>query len=422
MERRTAMADLAIGVLYSARPWRAALQRYVRDHVAGVTLRLVRDSRMLQEEEVHVVVLDDETTFLTPAFVAALRERGVKVAGVYDPAEAGPAGPALLARLGVDATVPSTLTSEDLFARLAELAPEAGVDDQFRDLVASLEMTSDDALGGPTTVAVGGPPGSGATEIAVALADIASRTRPTILADVDEVHPGIARRLGLALHPHLLTVLDAMRGVSMEQPATAGDPIGAGLAQPVVGSLHTRPAFDVIVGLANRKDWPLVRGDDVRLFLKALVARWPTVIVNLGAHLEDMSRWVDRFAASRAAGEVADVVVAVSDASPRGLLRFFDWLAELSEVAPDRRVVGVVNRAPRSKFRQVELVDQMRTNADRWLDSVFVVPDDPRVGRAAWDGVLVPRGRFVRAVERIAGDVLAAGAVPASNAPTYEAE
>jgi hypothetical protein len=128
------MADLAIGVLYSARPWRAALQRYVRDHVAGVTLRLVRDSRMLQEEEVHIVVLDDETTFLTPAFVAALRERGVKVAGVFDPAEAGPEGPAMLSRLGVDATLPSTLTSRVLdHEGVLLVATHLGVGDVLSD-------------------------------------------------------------------------------------------------------------------------------------------------------------------------------------------------------------------------------------------------------------------------------------------------
>jgi CO dehydrogenase nickel-insertion accessory protein CooC1 len=377
---------------------------------------------MLQAEEVHLVVLDDETSFLTPAFVATLRERGVKVAGVYDPGESGPQGPALLARLGVDAMVPSTLTSEELFARLAELAPEASVDNEFDELVAAFDVPSGDASGDPHAIAVGGPPGAGGSEVAVALADVARRTRATILVDVDEVHPGIARRLGLALHPHLLTVLDAMRGVSVEQPTFAGDPITAGLAQPAAGSVREQLPFDVIVGLANRKDWPLVRGDDVRIFLKALVPRWSTVIVNLGSHLDDMSRWVDRFAASRTAAGAADVVVGVCDASPRGLLRFFDWLGELSEIAADRRVVGVVNRAPRSKFRRAELVGQVWANAERSLDAVFVVPEDRRVPRAAWDGVLVPRGGFVRGVERLAGEVLSTKSAQGADAEAGEVE
>jgi hypothetical protein len=162
----------------------------------------------------------------------------------------------------------------------------------------------------------------------------------------------------------------------------------------------------VIVGLANRKDWPLVRGEDIRLLLQAVSARWPNTIVNLGAHLEDMTRWVDRFPASRAAAEVADVVVAVCEASPRGLLRYLDWLAEVADLTSGHPVAAVVNRAPRGKFRQAELVGQLWANADRSLRSVTVVPFDSAVERAAWDGVLIRRGRFLRGVERLAGEFL----------------
>ncbi len=235
------MPDLAIGVLFSARPWRGALQRYVRDHVAGVTLRLVRDSRMALEEEVHVVVLDDETTFLTPAFVGVLHERGARVVGVYDPAEAGHEGPALLHRLGVDAVVRSTLPTEDLFARLAELAPDVGVVDRFHDLVASLDLGDGDSGGSGAVIAVGGPSGAGRMEVAIALAAVAGRHEQTLLIDVDEVHPAVARRLGLMLHPHLLTVLDAMRGVSLDGSESVADPIEAGLAQAAPGTRDALP-------------------------------------------------------------------------------------------------------------------------------------------------------------------------------------
>ncbi len=158
----------------------------------------------------------------------------------------------------------------------------------------------------------------------------------------------------------------------------------------------------MITGLANRKDWALVRGEDVLGLIEMAASRWSKVVVHLGPHLDDMSRWVDRFAASRAAASAADQVVGVCEASPGGVLRFFDWLAELSEVAPGRRVDAVLNRAPRSKFRRAELVEQLWAHAGPSLASVVVAPEEAAVGRAAWDGVLVGRKRFLRAIENVA--------------------
>jgi hypothetical protein len=69
------VADFTVGLVYTDREWRTAFQKYVRDHVAGVAVRLVRDTRMALEEHVDVLVVDDGTSFLSGQMVEGLRRR-----------------------------------------------------------------------------------------------------------------------------------------------------------------------------------------------------------------------------------------------------------------------------------------------------------------------------------------------------------
>ncbi|MDQ3569789.1 MAG: hypothetical protein M3396_04045 [Actinomycetota bacterium] len=401
------MSEFTVGVVYTSREWRPAFQRYVRDHVGGVSLRLVRDSRMALEEHVDVLIVDDETSFLTPPFVASLRERGVKVVGLHDASDVEGHGRTLLERLGVDRALPATLVPEELLEQLRQLAPEVGLDARFDEVVAgvALENPSERSL----VLAVGGPAGAGATEVTVALADVTSARR-TVLVDVDEVAPGVARRLQLGLHPHLLTALDELRGAGLgSQGNEQGQPLQRALAQPAVLG-GRRLGFDVIVGLANRGDWQLLRGDDVLGLIDELARSWECVVVNLGPHLEDLTRYVDRFGASRAVVGDADRIVGVCEASPRGVLRFLDWLVEVAELAPDQTVDVAVNRTPRSRFRPAELEEQLREHGGPRLASVTFLPEDRRVASATWDGVLVPRSRFRDGIEQLAAHVAGAPA------------
>lgn len=398
------MNELTVGVVYTAREWRTTWQRYVRDHVVGVTLRLVRDSRMAKEEHLDVLIVDDDTSYLTPPFVAALRERGVRIVGVFDDTQPDTPGAALLQRLGVDRIVAADVAPEDLLAVIEALRPD-GLDDRFEEVVAGLALDEQGAE--PSQVlAVGGPPGSGATEVAVALADVASRHQRTVLVDVDEVAPGIARRLQLGLHPHLLTALDDLRGTTTRQnPERTAHPLEGALARPAAGS-RARLGFDVVAGLANRGDWHLLRGDEIVALLDELARWWRCVVANLGPHLEDLSPYVERFVASRSVVTRADRLIGVCEASPRGLLRFLDWLVEVAELAPDLQVDAVVNRTPGSRHRQAELEAQLHEDAGPRLASVNFLAEDAEVSRAAWDGVVVPRGSFRKGVLRLGSVVL----------------
>lgn len=396
------MNGLTVGILYSSREWRPAFQRHVRDHVGGISLRLVRDSRMALEEHLDVLLVDDETSFLGPPFVAALRERGTRIVGLHDPNEMEGASSDFFRRLGVDRLVPYTVEPDDLLAEIEQLRPDIGLDDRFDQVVAGLDLV--DQTQRSQIIAVGGPPAAGATEIAVTLADVIAGHGRTVLVDIDEVAPGVARRLQLSLHPHVLTALDELHGANVGFDSVATRPLEQALARPAVGSNGPLP-FDVIAGLANPRDWHLLRGDDVSHLLAELAGSWGCVIANLGPHLEDLSRYVDRFSASRAGVGQADRLVGVCEASPRGFLRFFDWLVEVEELAPGRGVDVAVNRTPRSPFRRAELEGQLHEHAGPQLRSISFIPEDPAVGRSEWDGVVVPRCRFRKAVEPLAAKV-----------------
>jgi MinD-like ATPase involved in chromosome partitioning or flagellar assembly len=396
------MSEITVGVAFTPREWRAAFQRHVRDHVVGVVLRVVRDSRMALEEHVDVLVVDDDAGFLSASFVASIRELGVKIVGIYDPDDVDDASRALLRRLGVDVALPTTTPPEDLLAHLRELVAETGASRRFEDVVAGLELDPGPRSASGRLIAVGGPPGAGATEVAVALAQVLTRRFRVLLVDVDEVNPGVARRLHLAVHPHLLTAVDGLEGTYLDRLALdpGSDPIEAALARPA--GTTPAPPFDVIGGLADPRDWAVLRAEDLLALFARLTARWPVVVANLGPHLEDLSRWIDRYGATRATLAEADTAVAVCEGSPRGVLRFLDWLVDASAVAPDRPVNVVVNRTPRSAFHRAELTDALHEHAGRRLASVTFAPEDGRVTRAAWDGMLLSGGRFLRAVEGVA--------------------
>jgi hypothetical protein len=397
------VSGFTVGIVYTPSEWRSAFQRHVRDYVAGVSLRLVRDSRMAMEEHLDVLVVDNDTSFLSPPFVAALRCRGVRILGLFDPDDPDLAGANALQKLGVDRISPSALSPEDLLAQLQELAPERDLDDRFEEVVAGLDL--DERPNRGPIVAVGGPAAAGATEVAITFTDVLATGRRCVLLDVDEVDPGVARRLALGLYPHVLSALDELRGAAVPaEVGPGGAPFAGVLARSVTGG-DSPLSFDVIGGLANRRDWSQVRGDDVACLVDALGDQWGCVVVNLGPHLEDLSRYVDRFGGSRAVVAAADHIIGVCEASPRGLLRFLDWLADVDELAPGQRVHVAVNRTPRAPFRQGEVQAELHEHAGPHLASLTFLPEDAAVGRAAWDGVVVGRSRFRRAVEELAAQV-----------------
>ncbi len=394
------MSDsVKVGVALSSRAWRGNLQRHCRDHEADVFVTLLQQGSDAVAQRVDVIVVDDDTSWLSVPFVDQVRAAGLVVIGVFDPDDGDGHGRSALATIGVDVSIPSTLEVEGLVDAIRRHRPDPVVERRFAELRAGVEAPKRRS----PVVAVGGPSGAGATEVAVALAAVDRGAGRTLLVDLDDTHPSIARRLGLALHPHLLTAVDVVRHEPLDPHAAAATLVDC-VARP--GRSGRPTPFDVLPGLVGRDDWSLVRADDVVDLVDAVAAEWSLVLLRVGPQLEDLGRYAPRFEISRRGVARADHVIGVCDATATGLLRFVDWLVDLLGIVGDRPVDVVLNRAPRSPARRSQLIDQLRVITGGRLGEITCVPFDRRVERAMWDGDVVAPGPFTKAL----GPVLAAAA------------
>lgn len=383
---------ISLGMALSTRSWRGALQRHCRDHVADINASLLRDGLDATSGEVSVVMLDDDTSWLSLPLLDQMREAGVVVLGLYDPAESDGHGERHLQRLGVDVVVPCTLGAEELVEIVRSVAPDEVETERFAELV---DIEGDRIPHVERQIiAVGGPAGAGATEVSIALSQLWGGIRP-LLIDVDETNPSIARRLGLAIHPHIVTAVEALRGERMTLEVDGGS-VDDCLAHSVVGA--TSLPFDVIAGLASRDDWSLVRPDDVAALVEELAARWPVVVARLGPNLEDLARHGNRYAVSRAVAKRATRIVGVCDGTSVGLLRFFDWLVDVAAIAGETPIDVVINRCPASASARAQLEQQLLEVAGPRVGDVVMCRRDKRVERAAWDADLVSRGSFLKTI------------------------
>jgi hypothetical protein len=233
---------------------------------------------------------------------------------------------------------------------------------------------------------VGGPSGSGARELTVAAAaEWGWRGWSTVLLDLNETTPGIARRLGIAPFPHVLTAIDAVRSGGSSAVRTT-------VADNVPGAVP----FDVVAGLPTASDWDALVPDDVEQLLLACRREWDRIVVTSSPLIEDLHRWVDRFGASRRALAAADVVVGCCEPTPRGVLRFLDWCGEVGGLRSS--IVGVINKVHRSRWGASDAAEQIQDVADALIDDVLELPFDHAVSVAERDGDLVRRGRYCKAV------------------------
>lgn len=389
------MSDRRLGVVYSSRDWRKPLQLHVRNHVRGTRVIVVRDERMAVEEPLDVLIVDDETSFLTGDLVELLRAKGVRLLGVYDPSDGG-AGIARLGDVGIDVTLATDSGPEQMLAAVERLGDR--LDEEFALLAAQIEGVGDELEAG-VTVVIGGPPTVGKTEVAIGLAGLLAEHGPALLVDAADTYPSVARRLHRALHPHLLAAFDEVRTAPLATAAGAA-PISASLARPAPGGDGQPLPFDVVCGLANPTDWQVVRGEDMSALLRRAAGAWRFVVCDTGPHLEDLVR-LDRWPLSRSATAHADRIVGVCAPTPDGMLRFLDWLVDAATLTP-LAVDVVVNHAPRSPLARAEFEELLRENAAGRVASVTFVPGDDHVERAAWDGRVLRRAKFLKALTPLA--------------------
>lgn len=399
---------LTVGVALSSRPWRGQLQRHCRDHESDLAVVLLQQGADALNGTIDVLVVDDDTSWLSAPFAQSARDAGLGVIGLFDSADAEGYGRRQLQRFGIDTAFDATLDTPELVEAIRRHRRDKTMHRQFENLITDAGLGSVEPIERRAVIAIGGPAGAGATEVCLALASALVPKRPLVI-DVDETHPSLARRLGLALHPHLLTAVDVHR----REPLLPGDgptELDECLAKPLRGN-DPRP-FDVIAGLVTRDDWSLVRPDDVVGLIDACAQRWPAVLVRLGPSLEDLHRYCNRYELSRRSATTADHLVGVCDGSASGLLRFVDWLVDALGLIGDNPIDVVLNRAPRSPAQRDQLIDQLRSVAGDRIRSVVCAPIDKKLERASWEATVPATGPFHRAITGLGIELAAELGVP----------
>jgi MinD-like ATPase involved in chromosome partitioning or flagellar assembly len=395
--------EIAIGV--SHRSWAQELFRHVADHGGAI----VRTRVLLEEDALEssyaVLVVDDTASVLTPRLVAELHRRDRRVIAVHAAGD-HPAREAL-ARLGVDAAVPDSATPEELVDAIVALAPEPGpglVEDTFAEIARELghdlpgepplhEEAARPERGRITAVlAVSG--GAGATEVALALA-VALRRRGErcVLVDADEVAPSLAQRVALPLVPNLRNAVDALeRGVGSLQEALVALPQRDG-------------GFDLLCGLANPRDWPGLRPDSVAEVVGELARTHGQVLVNAGSRSEEVIApgGLARYGITRSMLLVADQLVLVGSATPIGVARALDWLADHAALAKSKPLHVALNQAPSGMFKRGELEREVLRSF--LPSSLHLLPSDKRVEEAIWNGHTVTSGPFAKAAQSLATEL-----------------
>ena len=246
---------LTVAVVLSPRPWSIQLHSFVADHVPDIDIVVVRDRRAAFDAKPHVLVIDDASPWLTQSFVSDAELAGIRLVGVYDRADSN--GRDRLVGLGLTHLIEEAMPPEDVVFLLDRLRPST----EFRAIGETRDRSASTSSERGSVIAVGGPSGSGARELAVALAATWGPARSTLLVDCNETTPGVARRLGLTPYPHILTAIDRCHseGLSGIDAALADQP-------------HRLP-FDAIAGLATPRDWDRLIAHDLTRHARHLPRR-----------------------------------------------------------------------------------------------------------------------------------------------------
>ncbi len=335
--------------------WEADLVAGLADTEHGVTVvrRCVDVADLLAaaaSRTADAVVLSADLRRLDRDALSRLDAAGVAVVGLVDPEDEE--AQRRLHQLGVPVVLPSNAGLMTIAVALqnavsaAAASSRSAVRNGLADPGAAMPWLGEvieppaPAPGGGRIVAVWGPAGApGRTTVAIGIADEASRLGvPTMLIDADTYGGCVAQTLGF---------LDESPGLAAAARLAAGRldlPALTGLARTTSSWLR------VLTGIARADRWPELPGDCVASVLEMSRQVAALVVVDCGFSLEQDEEIVydtaapRRNAATIAALEVAQTVVAVGSADPVGLHRMVRGLADLRELSPGGRLRVVINK------------------------------------------------------------------------------
>lgn len=354
-------SEPALAISVSAREWPDRLRQWLADH-GGARVRLTAlTSRDVDEDDHDVLVIDDISSLLSRGLVAREHARGRSVIGVYDPEEAS--GRQYLIDLGVDVVMASDEPAEQFVGAARSLAAGPGAQ---RPSMMQAEPAQPEQSG--LLVDVRGISGGvGTTEVTLALSQAIGAAVVIELAP----QPSLAQRCALDLHPNFVTAVEM---------------VDHGSGDPTEAIQRLSSVTGVLVGTAELA--AAGRGA-ARRVVDQIRAAAPWTMIDSGAQ--------------SAAHLAADQTVFVTHATPVGISRCLDAFRHHDLIGTHL----VLNRAPRGAFERAEVMHAVLDEARP--KSVTIIPEDPAVTAAAWNGRPVESGPFVKAVAALAAAVVRVG-------------
>lgn len=386
-------SQLSVALMATTAAWSASLRSYLRDHTQGVRAQVVASRAALMPliGELDVLVIDDVMRSLSGADLAVIVANGVTVIGVFDPVDG--LGSDYLSRLGATEVLPATAAVGELVARITrvEARPKKGLvpgnvpdrDDRVRH---APERTDGQRATLSMWTKVTG--GAGLTETVAAAADLLSSRARVLLLELDELAPVMAARL--------LRSPDSGLAWALSRAAQGQSVVPEALSGPRDDGLAPLGRFDAIcVGHGPAQ---LTSAHQVDKLLQDVEHHYDHVLVEAVTHgTPGQSPWCARLL------QRADRVTVLSSSDPEGAGRLVEWKAATVELRGAAQCGAVFGRATTSRYERARLVGLVEdsTGASPY-DDIWFLPEDATVRRARWNGEMVWKGPWLKAVRSLA--------------------
>jgi hypothetical protein len=391
-----------LGLAAPRAPWFRAVAQWATsgalpaEFVKAVSADEVR-ARLAQGRPWSAVLLDAEVSAVDRDLVDDARTAGAVVIVVQTGRVARD-----WSGLGATAVLPPDLTREQVLDVLASHARRVGRASRPRDGIDGRGGVAGDPAGAlepaAPLVAVCGPGGTGASTVAMALAqalagvpaghpaavvprrpvvlaDFCRRAQQAVLHDTGEVVPGVHE------------LVDAHRH---------GAPTPAEVA--ALTFAIDRRGYQLLLGLRRPRYWSALRPRSFEAAVEGLRRSFGAVVCDVDGDLEGESAAgsldvEERNVMSRTAVAVADVVLAVGRPGIKGLHSLAWLLHDLVEVdVPGERILPVLNAAPRSPRLRAQLqgaLHELVQDLPATIGPALFLPRRP-VEAALRDGAPVP--------------------------------
>jgi hypothetical protein len=382
-------------------PWSAALRSYVRDHAQGVRVEVVMDRAALARTlgAVDVLFVDDVMRTFSASDIFRAQQAGAFVIGVSD--QAG-AGEKYLAELGVDKVVTAVSPTAELVALAWEASKASGtvvgreaVAEDFARARAAGTANERGTRLPVLSVWTKVSGGVGLSEAVVAAAEHLSQCHRVLLVEAEELSPVMLSRLSRSPEGGLPW---AVSRKAQGLPALPDALSAPRQASPVIGH------FDVVCAAANPAQ--ALNASHLESFILEAVSSYDCVLVE-ASWLVGSPTARERFSATRALLQRAASVVVLAAPDPEGAARLVQWKSVALAHGIEAPTWAAFGRARPSRYERSHLGSIVESNTGRYpFARIVFLPEDPLVARARWNGELVWKGPFQRAVGALATEAV----------------